>query len=327
MCLPENECIGRRGILGGPCAQGYGTCCVFMASCGEIVRENGTYFVNPNHPSQYEGTGSCQLTVVKRNPNICQIRLDLEHFSISGPEQLNHVCNTDQFLVSGGSPVPIICGSSNGEHIYIDAGVGDNNPIMLTLITSGPPFPRMWRIRITQIECSSISKADSGCLQYHTGVYGKVKSFNFDFNVGKQLSNQDYSICIRPERNFCSIQYTACADTNSNRSRSFTLSGNSNMAVSSMVGGGSQGTPNSCVNDWLLIGCARVADRLPPSNTCEDRICGGVFNAEISSMEKTVISSIRPFRLAFHSDAVEAPTDVDNKGFCLDYVQQPCTNG
>lgn len=62
------------------------------------------------------------------------------------------------------------------------------------------------------------------------------------------------------------------------------------MAVSSMVGGGSQGTPNSCVNDWLLIGCARVADRLPPSNTCEDRICGGVFNAEVSSVEKTVIS-------------------------------------
>lgn len=37
--------------------------------------------------------------------------------------------------------------------------------------------------------------------------------------------------------------------------------------------------------------------------------------------------SVRPFRLAFHTDAVEAPTDVDNRGFCLDYVQQPCTNG
>lgn len=23
-----------------------------MASCGEVVRENGTYFVNPNHPNQ-----------------------------------------------------------------------------------------------------------------------------------------------------------------------------------------------------------------------------------------------------------------------------------
>lgn len=25
------------------------------------------------------------------NANICQIRLDLEHFSLSGPEPLNHV--------------------------------------------------------------------------------------------------------------------------------------------------------------------------------------------------------------------------------------------
>lgn len=75
-----------------------------------------------------------------------------------------------------------------------------------------------------------------------------------------------------------------------NRSRSFTLSGNTNMPVNSMVGGGTQGAPNSCTNDWLLIGCARVADRLPPAMTCEDRLCGGTFNAEISSMERTVSS-------------------------------------
>lgn len=87
-----------------------------MASCGEMVQENTTYFVNPNHPKQYENTGSCQLTIIKSHPNICQIRLDLEIFTIAGPEPLNHICSTDQFLVSGGSPVPIICGSSNGEH-------------------------------------------------------------------------------------------------------------------------------------------------------------------------------------------------------------------
>lgn len=41
-----------------------------------------------------------------------------------------------------------------------------------------------------------------------------------------------------------------------------------------------------------------------------------------------ISGSIRPFRLAFHTDAVEAENnDIDNKGFCLDYVQQPCTNG
>lgn len=39
-----------------------------------------------------------------------------------------------------------------------------------------------------------------------------------------------------------------------------------------------------------MIGCARVADRLPQTTTCEDRICGGTFNAEVSSVEKTVTS-------------------------------------
>lgn len=96
--------------------------------------------------------------------------------------------------------------------VYIDAGLGQSNPITITVITSGPSFPRTWRIRVTQIPCGSISKADQGCLQWYTGVYGRVKSFNFDTTSGRQLSNQDYSICMRTERNFCGIQYTACPD-------------------------------------------------------------------------------------------------------------------
>lgn len=97
--------------------------------------------------------------------------------------------------------------------VYVDVGVGrESNPILMTIITSDAPFPRSWRIRTTQIECGSISKADTGCLQYYTGVYGRVKSFNFDPIAGLHLSNQDYSICIRTERNFCGIQYTVCPD-------------------------------------------------------------------------------------------------------------------
>ncbi|KAL1381512.1 hypothetical protein pipiens_013409 [Culex pipiens pipiens] len=297
-----------------------------MASCGGVARENGTYFVNPNHPDTTDGTGSCQLTVLKMHPDICQIRLDFDQFSINGPEIVNHICNNDQFLVSGGSPAPTICGTSNGDHMYIDAGMGQSNPIILTVITSGPSYPRSWRVRISQIPCGAISKAEQGCLQYFTGVSGRIKSFNFDTISGRQLSNQDYSLCIRTERNFCSIHYTACPDVSRNRSRTFTLSGNSNMAVQAMVGGGTQGAPNSCMHDWLLIPCAKVADRMPTASTCEDKICGGVFNAEISSVERTVVSTVRPFHLAFHTDSVEAPMDVDNRGFCLDYVQQPCTS-
>jgi hypothetical protein len=67
------------------------------------------------------------------------------------------------------------------------------------------------------------------------------------------------------ERNFCSIQYNACQDpVGSNRSRSFTLSGNSNGQVSAMVGGGISSQPNSCPNDWLMIPCAKVAGKFQP---------------------------------------------------------------
>lgn len=92
-----------------------------MATCGNVVRENGTYFVSPKHPDYYEGTGSCQLTINKINPNICQLRLDFDSFMLAGPEAMNHVCNSDQFLVSGGSPVPTICGTNTGEHSKVDS--------------------------------------------------------------------------------------------------------------------------------------------------------------------------------------------------------------
>lgn len=54
--------------------------------------------------------------------------------------------------------------------------------------------------------------ASDGCLQYFTGVSGQILSFNYNGASGLQLSNTDYSACIRMERNFCGIQYNACSD-------------------------------------------------------------------------------------------------------------------
>ena len=59
----------------------------------------------------------------------------------------------------------------------------------------------------------TVLPAEEGCLQYYTGVSGQIKSYNYDPGAGLQLSKQDYSICIRMERNFCGIQYTTCPDT------------------------------------------------------------------------------------------------------------------
>ncbi|KAJ8922140.1 hypothetical protein NQ315_004075, partial [Exocentrus adspersus] len=326
-CVTTSECTQRGGTANGPCAGGYGVCCIFLTSCGSTVRENGTYFVNYGYPNQYDGTDSCQVTILKSNPDICQYRLNFDQFNIMGPETVNHICNNDQFLVSGGGPVPTICGNNVGNHLYIDAGSGINNPVTISIITSGPSYQRDWKIRILQIPCSTNYKAEDGCTQYFTGVAGQILSFNYDPTTGAQLSNQDYSICIRAERNFCGIHYTQCPDPQAvnNRSQSFTLSGNSNNRLQSIVG--STSNSNFCQTDYLIIPMAsnvgRPAAGLTPTI---DRICGGVLSADVTFTPTTVKSSIRPFRLWFHTDGTEAPVDVDNKGFCLNYIQQPCTS-
>ena len=53
-------------------------------------------------------------------------------------------------------------------------------------------------------------------------------SFNYNGGSGLQLSNTDYSMCVRMERNFCGIEYTACADTINPSPQSFSVSGSSN---------------------------------------------------------------------------------------------------
>ncbi|CAG9138310.1 unnamed protein product, partial [Plutella xylostella] len=272
-CMTARECSARGGSANGYCANGFGLCCIFMTSCGSTTSENGTYFVNAGYPSGHDGSGSCELTIVKNHPDVCQIRLDFDRFTIAGPEQINHICNQDQFIVSGGNPIPTICGVNQG--MYIDAGIGTTNPVKLTFVTSGTSFERMWKVKVTQIPCSTIYR-------------------------GLQLSNQDYGICIRTERNFCGIQYSACPDTVNNRSKAFTLSGNSNNPVNSMIGSGPG--PNNCANDWLLIPCAANFGRLPPAQAlCTDRICGGTFSADLSMQASAVIMPVHFWRLAVRS--------------------------
>lgn len=47
---------------------------------------------------------------------IACFRLDFDQFNIVGPETTNNVCNNDQFIVSGGTPAPTICGLNTGNH-------------------------------------------------------------------------------------------------------------------------------------------------------------------------------------------------------------------
>ena len=53
--------------------------------------------------------------VNRASDDICQIRLDFVTFNIAPPNNTGE-CLTDFFLVTGGSAVPQICGTNDGQH-------------------------------------------------------------------------------------------------------------------------------------------------------------------------------------------------------------------
>ena len=60
-----------------------------------------------------------------------------------------------------------------------------------------------WKIKVSQIECSSYARAYLDCDQFITGVSGTISSYNWP-NV--QLRAKDYQHCIRREQgNWCII--------------------------------------------------------------------------------------------------------------------------
>ena len=66
---------------------------------------------------------------------------------------------------------------------------------------------RTWNLLVSQLECGSLSLPPTGCLQYHTGSTGTVRSFNWQDSDTSliHLQSQFYSVCIRKELGYCKI--------------------------------------------------------------------------------------------------------------------------
>ena len=45
--------------------------------------------------------------------------------------------------------------------MYIDMGLSNDNPVVLTVVTSGASFDRSFSVKVTQIECTSLSKGNT----------------------------------------------------------------------------------------------------------------------------------------------------------------------
>merc|ERR1711953_417411 len=193
-CFSTTECTSKGGTADGNCAAGFGVCCTFLKSdCGSTVSNNCTYIQNPGYPSAYTTSGSCQYSVTPMNSDICQLRLDLDAFD---------------FTTGSSRDYYALCGTLTGQHLYLEtARKTTNQELTFTVAAAGSAT---FRIKISQIECSSISKAPTDCLQYFTGASGTVTSLNYPTVL---LSGIQYTICTRKEEGYCGISWAPTAST------------------------------------------------------------------------------------------------------------------
>jgi hypothetical protein len=76
----------------------------------------------------------------------------------------------------------------------MDVGGGDYGNNMQIQHTFSGKSERYWQYRVNYIPCDTTYTPPHGCLQWHTGPAGVAKSFNFDGNNIKLLSQYYTSV-------------------------------------------------------------------------------------------------------------------------------------
>jgi len=222
-CMTASEC-STTGTASGNCAASFGVCCyIKVSTCGGVVSRNCTYIESPGFPSDYSTAGDCSYTVNRCQDDICQIRLDFTSVSLQQPKATGTAttdgdCSDTILDITGGlsassifSNPPDLCGTLTGQHVYIDSGRASTAATLkFTLATSES---NSWRIKVTQIECWNPTKAPQGCLQYYYGDRRHtITSFNWDgtssCTTGCLSDEQSYSVCFRPEKGMCGMQWS-----------------------------------------------------------------------------------------------------------------------
>merc|ERR1712018_217856 len=305
-CYTASECTSLGGTTDGNCAAGFGVCCIFSTStCGTAITQNCTYIQNPSYPTTYTTTGSCTHAVTPVSSDICQMRLDFDNFDIT--ETTAGVC-TDSFAMTGpsGQNPMNLCGTLTDQHIYIEnARYTTTTTLTFTIVTGGT-----WKIKISQIECSSTARAYPDCDQYVTGVTGTISSYNWAGSV--QLRAKDYQHCIRREAGYCAIQLSAAVPTTS--PDSFDLDDTQALALNGAVASITQGyitLPGCTGNNG---GCAYSGQIFAEGYTAT------ATNGNANPSAVTIANHM--FRIE-HTQLNVAQTSME--GFKLQFVQVPCT--
>jgi len=331
-CYTKEECTDRKGTASGSCADGFGVCCVITLGCGGKSSENNTYFVKASFTTAT--VSSCPFTICPSSSSVCRIKLSFTTFTLASENQVSAAatvddavgdCTSDSFAAPG---APIICGSNAGQHMYLDS----DGATCLTNVFSfdGDSTTRALDIMVTQYDCKGQLGGPPGCLQYFTGTTGTVSSFNYlsTSTTRRHLSNQDYEICFRREKGYCSICHIATA---------FGLS----LSLSATAAQGA--IASNCQLDYLEIPDGKTqanAKLTAHTATVANRYCGRFMaTTSAATANASVCSATRPFKMAFRTNAGEtiiattaskgstnelSLTPYGTLGFSVKFTQQTC---
>lgn len=326
ICRTGDECGESGGIQSGNCASGFGVCCYHTITVAGgatgAVTNNLTYIQNTGYPAT---TGTAAATAgqtytytVAGGESICQIRLDFVDVELKQPTA-DGVCTgaaQDQLTASSASTTVLgvtnLCGTLTGQHMYIhNDGADIVSTIAITLGTD--TTGRKWKIKVTQIECDSMSRAPPGCLQYYTGSTGTIASFNGASTTNQMIAFQEYSACIRTEAGMCSFAMTqARAETAT--PDAFDLDGAATTATTALIGS------TACNLEFAYI-------VIPNTAVTSPLYCGTVLAPAPSGAAATpateasaVISNVKPFTIG----VVALGTPTNAEGFTVNYSQIPC---
>jgi len=294
-CYAESECQSKGGTVDGNCAAGFGVCCSFtLSTCGSTVSQNCTYIQNPSYPTTFSTTGSCAYSVTPLSSDICQLRLDFDNFDIT--EASTGVC-TDSFTAAGptGSNPMDLCGTNTGMHLYVEQGRSTTpTTLTFTIATGGT-----WKIKVTQIECSNLARANPDCNQWFTGLSGTFQSYNWPT---VPLQSKTHSYCFRQELGYCGIDFNQFLPLTS--PDSFAIDNTGTVSLNSGTFG--EGFLDITGNDRI------------------SHISGDIFSeatANGAATPSTVRSSAGNYIINYNTLAV---TQAGETGFKLTYTQVPC---
>jgi hypothetical protein len=338
-CYTASECSAKGGSSSGSCASSFGVCCIFEKTCGGgSVAENCTYFTSTGLTKG----SSCSLTICKCSSAVCQLRIDFETFVLNDPVTATTItvgpaaaaagsanrignCDTDSFgvTVPGGKSPPLICGVNTGQHMYVPAS-DQCNVLNGNIGSSSASTSSAFTMKVTQVECSSKTKAPSGCTQYFTSDTGTIETYNYNSGGGVLLANQDYSACIRAGRTYCSICYY---------SSSFKMSVPNGIAAIGELGVdtncGAAGLTAPFANggafDHIVIPGGQCNNNVAIT-VLNDRYCGTAFyclaavptdTQNAAATDSTVCTNQKPFKISVESDGLEYmnPDNANGEGF------------